>query len=75
MFIVDWDIPSKPAWRRVYFYKKLRKVRKAFGLEGRMSTMSVLIVQDEKLAWAVHNLASQYGRSNIYRGVPLNSSV
>ena len=74
VYIVDWDLRMDPAWRRVYFYKKLRKLRAKFGLHGHMSTKSVLIVKDEKLAWAIHNLALEFGRSNIYEGIPLNGS-
>jgi len=67
VYIVDYDIPTNPAWRRVYFYKKLRKLRTSHDLTGKLSTQSVLIVQDEELAKAVHALAMEYGKSNIYK--------
>lgn len=74
VFIVDWDLPTEPAWKRVYFYKKLRKLRAKHGLEGAMSTQSVLVVKDEQLAWDVHRLAKDYGKSNIYRAEKLNGA-
>ena len=73
VFIVDWDIPNEPAWRRVYFYKKLRKLRKSFGLEDRVSKQSVLVVQDERLARDIHALATEFGKSNIYRAEPVKT--
>ena len=71
VFIVDYDIPLEPAWRRVYFYKKLKKLRASHDLTGKLSTQSVLIVQDEKLARDVHRLAADFGKSNIYRAEPI----
>lgn len=72
VYIVDWDIPTEPAWRRAYFYKKLQKLRREYGFEGSLSTASVLIIQDRDFAMAVHALASEYGRSNIYEGRRIN---
>ena len=72
VWIVDWDIPLEPHSRRRAFYRALKKLRKGFGLEGSLSTASVLIVEDEELAWKVYELASSHGRSNIYQAIQRN---
>ena len=73
VFIVGWDIPKEPAWRRIYFYKKLRKLREGYGLGDRVSKKSVLVVQDERLARDIHALATEYGKSNIYKAEPVKT--
>lgn len=58
VWVVDWDIPlTKDRFR---FYRALRRLRKELGLHGAMSTMSVLITEDEELAWRVYNLVVNY---------------
>jgi len=69
LYIVDWDIPEHPASSRSAFYRALKKLRKERGIYGAMSTQSVLITNNRELATAVHSLASQYGRSHLYKAV------
>jgi len=65
VWIVDWDIPVGPM--RFGFYREMKRLRKELGLVGRMSTMSVLITEDEDLAWRVYHLALRYTkRAHIY---------
>lgn len=69
VWIVDWDIPQKPASARVAFYRALKKLRKDFGIANHMSSQSVMIVHSQAAAEAVHNLALRYGCSNIYLAI------
>jgi hypothetical protein len=65
VWVVDWDIPLDK--NRFGFYRALRRLRKEMHLEGGMSSMSVLITEDEKLAWAVYGVAAEYAvRFHIY---------
>lgn len=62
-YLVDWDIPMQ---RRRMFYYNLNKIKVKHELVGSMSSQSVFIVADIKLAREVHDLASSYGLSHLY---------
>ncbi len=62
-FIVDWDIPTK--CRRMFYYH-LKKIRLKYEIQGTMSTASVMHTDDRKLAEDVFNLATKYGKANLY---------
>jgi hypothetical protein len=71
IWVVDYDVPVKPAARRMAFYRALWKLLKLHGLErsGR-STQSVWIIDDEEIARDIHNLARSYGKSHLYNATP-----
>lgn len=58
VWIVDWDIPLTK--NRFRFYRALRKLKKELGLMGKMSSMSVLIMEDRELAFRVYDLAVMF---------------
>jgi len=62
-YIVDWDIPTE---RRRMFYYYLNQVKARHGLEGSMSSQSVMMATDEELAREVFALASKYGKASLY---------
>lgn len=74
-YIVDWDIPSEPTSKRRAFYRHLEKLKLNLGLFSKMSTKSVLVTIDRRLAQRVYNLASQYGVANIYIAKELDENL
>jgi len=58
----------------VTFYRRLKALQKEMGLEGSMSTQSVMIVADKDLAFKVFFLACVYGKANLYEAHPLETS-
>jgi hypothetical protein len=74
IWVVDWDISlSKDRFR---FYRALRKVKKELGIDGEMSTMSVLITQDKELAFRVYDLALTFAdRVHIYEAKEVSTRV
>jgi len=71
VFIVDWDIPEK---RRRMFYYYLNKIKASREISGSMSSMSVMMTEDEGLAREVYELALKYGRTSLYEGRLLASN-
>ena len=66
-YILDWDIPL--GRDRFVFYRQLAKLKKELGLQGSMSSMSVLITSDANLADRVFEIAQQYAkRVHLYKG-------
>jgi len=64
MWICDWDIPVGDRFR---FYRALRRLKKELGLQGAMSSMSVLVTSDKVLASRVYNLALAFSsRVHLY---------
>jgi hypothetical protein len=74
LFIVDWDIPSQPTTLRRMFYYHLNKIKNNHNLVGSMSSRSVFMVQDKKLAQEVYSLASKYGHTSLYQAEILESN-
>ena len=75
LYLVDWDVPVQPKSKRRAFYRHLKELMKKMGLFGEMSTESVLITVDRRLAEKVYFLASQYGQANFYVGWKLDEEV
>lgn len=76
IYLVDYDIPLKVgAMLRRRFYRALTKICEAYGHNWDRSTMSVFKTEDYDLAMAVYDLASRYGRVNVYRAELLASQV
>ena len=74
LYIVDWDLPEKPAGPRRAFYRRLRKVCLNNGSNWERSTFSVLKTRSASLAKEVYVLACQYGRANLYEARVLEVS-
>ena len=67
MYIIDWDVSVTPG--RFAFYRQLAKLKKELGIQGSMSSMSVLITSDANLADRVFEIAQQYAtRVHMYKG-------
>jgi len=66
VWIVDWDIPSDSAAKRVRFYRALKKLWVAHEGGQEMSTQSVLITEDPGFAKDVYGLAKAFGVAHIY---------
>ncbi|MEM2370581.1 MAG: hypothetical protein QXH51_06735 [Candidatus Bathyarchaeia archaeon] len=64
IYIVDWDIPEE---KRFLFYYYLKKIKRKYRLSVTISTYSVVKVNDEKLAREIFELASKYGKANLYK--------
>ena len=68
-YIVEWDIPMGA---KQGFYKAMRGVFKALGVEGYLdeltSTRSVLVTVDRELAALALLTARRFGRANLYVG-------
>ncbi len=58
LYIVDYDIPEKPAKNRVQFYRDLKKL--SVHQDG-YSTLSVFRTEEEYLAKAVYYLVAAHG--------------
>jgi hypothetical protein len=65
-WICDYDVPEKPHALRMRFYRRLWKILAEHHIETNRSTQSVWISQDKEVVESIHNLALQYGRSNLY---------
>jgi len=66
LYLVDWDVPREPQSHRRAFYRYLEKLKLQMDLFGRMSTKSVLVTTDQRLAEKIYRLACQFGVANIY---------
>ena len=67
VYIIDWDVSV--GRDRFVFYRQLAKLKKELGIQGSMSSMSVLITPDEGLAERVFEIAKQYAkRVHMYKG-------
>jgi len=67
VWIVDWDLPEKPVAARRRFYRRLAELGSKHSRFWGRSTQSVLVTVDEGLAAMVFDLASRFGRANLYR--------
>lgn len=66
VYIVDYDIPQKPAKKRVQFYRDLNRLTEYCQYE--YSTLSVVRTEDEYLAEAVYFLVLAYkGNAHLYK--------
>jgi len=72
VWVVDWDIPAADKAARQRFYRRLRYIWLNYYGDTRMSTMSVLITDEEDLAREVYSLARKYGRANLYEARPVS---
>ena len=75
VYIVDYDIPEKPAKNKIQFYRDLKKLRKnTKGLEH--STKSVLYTYDKTLAQAVYLLVNVHGgQGHVYYGEEITQQL
>jgi len=72
VWVVDWDIPAADKAARQRFYRRLRYIWLNYYGDTRMSTMSVLITDEEDLAREVYQLARRFGRANLYEARKVN---
>ena len=69
MWLVDYDLPKKPAYNRVKFHRYLKKVlEKLNGEHIKYSSMSVVITTSRELAEEIHELAKKFNatRTGVY---------
>lgn len=66
VWIVDYDLSMSNSRRQ--FYREVKRLMHERELMGRLSTYSVVVVNDEGLARAVYALASRYGKAHLYKG-------
>jgi hypothetical protein len=66
-WLVDYDLPDQACRRQ--FYEKTKKVIGEGGLRNLTSSKSVVKTANEKIARAVHELASACGVSHMYKVV------
>ena len=87
LFLVDYDIPVEVRGKfyyalRVALASYLRRQKVFRSLEEAWeyatnggayvrSTLSVVLTDDEGMAWTIFNVASQYGTANLYRAEKL----
>ena len=83
LYLVDYDVPVEVRGRFYYAlrtalaaYLRRQRVFKSleeawdYAVEGGAyvrSTQSVIVTDDEGIAWTVYRVASEYGTANIYR--------
>ena len=68
LYIVDYDIPEKPAKERVQFYRDMKKLQNN-DFQSESSTQSVFRTHDRTLAEAVYLLVMAHGgRGHVYKG-------
>ncbi len=75
VWIVNWDIPTGDKRNRAQFYYELKKLRKEYGMQNRLGSQSMLVVESVALARAVHNLALKHGKSCIWWAIPQSTTV
>lgn len=69
VYLIDYDIPQKPAAGRVAFYRNLSKLKRNYGYDGE-STASVVKTKDRELAFKIHDLAVAYGgQCNVWKAI------
>ncbi|MGD2247529.1 MAG: hypothetical protein PVF58_03925 [Candidatus Methanofastidiosia archaeon] len=67
VYIVDYDIPEKPARKKVQFYRDLKNVKEHTRIE--YSTLSVFRTNERMIAEAVYHLVMYYGGcAHVYYG-------
>jgi hypothetical protein len=73
LWVVDYDIPVEPKAKRMSFYRGLWAILEDNKIirSGR-STQSVWIIDDEKIARRIHDLALRFGHSHLYNATPLD---
>lgn len=67
LWLVDYDLPDQACRRQ--FYEKTKKVIGEGGLTNSTSSKSVVKTADQRIAKAVHELASACGISHMYKVV------
>jgi hypothetical protein len=71
VYVVDYDIPTKNATKRVDFYRKVhRMLRQHYGKDVEFSSFSCYFTDDEALAKKFMELVAQYSkRCHLYKAV------
>lgn len=65
---MDYDVSTVDQARRRRFYRDLARLKVRLGLQGKMSTASVVFTSDRGLAEEVFKVACQYAKTaNLYR--------
>jgi len=72
-YVVDYDIPTKNASRRVMFYQAVHKLFMThLQKDLKFSTRSCYFTEDEALAQKFLKVVREYdGKGNIYRAVKI----
>lgn len=73
VYVVDYDIPTENATRRVDFYRKVhRLLREHYGKDVGFSTESCYFTDDAELAKEFVDLVQKFkGKGHIYRAVKM----
>ena len=66
LWVVDYDIPAGRVARRRAFYCALHEILTSHDIVADAGTQSVWILDNERIANEVHNLACRYGKSRLY---------
>ena len=69
LYVVEYDLPTEPAARRVYFYTKLhRKFIQAFKRPLEFSSQSCYVTPDEEAAKLFFSVAKEFcTRAALYK--------
>ena len=69
MYVVEYDLPTQNASRRVYFYEKIHTMlKKHFGKDVEFSSYSCYFSEDEEVAKKFFEIAKQFcTRATIYK--------
>lgn len=71
LYVVDYDIPTKNASRRVMFYQAVHKLLMThLGKDVKFSTQSCYFTEDEELAKKFLDVVREFqGKGHIYKAV------
>ena len=69
VYVVDYDIPTENATRRVDFYRKVhRLLRERYGKEKmELSSKRCYFTHDEELAKMFLDVVKKFGKGNMYQ--------
>jgi hypothetical protein len=75
LYVVDYDIPTKNASRRVMFYQGVhRMLKKKFGEDVKFSTYSCYFTDDPDVAKKFLEIVQKYdGKGHIYKAVKMKN--
>ncbi len=74
LYIVDYDIPEKPARKRVQFYRDMKTLCNSSHIEH--STLSVFRTHDKMLAQAIYLLVVTHGGyGHVYYGEEITNEL
>ncbi|KYK32690.1 MAG: hypothetical protein HXS46_13525 [Theionarchaea archaeon] len=73
VYIVDYDIPEKPAKERIQFYRDMKKLQNS---QTDYSTLSVFRTKEKYIAQAVYLLVVAHGgHGHVYYGEEITDLI